>query len=101
MSKQITIDGMLRRSANHDKRMWRNIAIAVAVIVALFVGGILLAGCAPTHDAYLATRFAAFNEDVQGGLADCIVDPNECRRVLEWIAPETARWNEILGDPNL
>ena len=101
LDEQMTMNAVLRKSANHDDTMWRNIEIGAAVVGVVVLAIILLAGCAPTHDTYLATRFEAFNEDVQAGLADCVADPNECRRVLEWVAPETQRWSEVLGDPNL
>jgi len=80
------------------------VGLALAVIcwfVLALIIGIVLAGCAPAHDEYLAVRFQAFNDSVQDGLADCRTDPNACRPTLELMAGELEVWTEILTDPNL
>ena len=80
------------------------VAIILALacwIVSVLIIGIILAGCAPRHDPYLAVRFEAFNDSVQDGLADCLADPNACRPTLELMAGELEVWTEIYTDPNL
>lgn len=75
------------------------LALALWVVILLFLG--LLTGCEQRYEEYLAVRFEAFNEAVQGGLEDCRADPNACRPTLELMAGELEIWTDIMTDPNL
>ena len=103
MDKEVTIDEMLRASANRDGWWIHKIKIGVVIILILIAVAVVvaIAGCAPNHNDYLAARFEEFNADVQAGLEDCRADPNACKPTLELMAAETAVWAEILADPNL
>lgn len=111
MSKQVTIDEMLRKSAHHDN-LRACAGIKVRTWMVLFVGSMLfwcvvlalvgfVGGCAPSHNNYLAAQFAEFNSGVQDRLEDCLADPNACKPAFVIFAAELETWTEILADPNL